>query len=45
MVGGPRVEDGLDLEEGLGMKVAHRHFWMRNRHRALASSLNNTDSD
>ena len=25
--------------------LAHRHFWMRNRNRALASSLHNTDSD
>ena len=25
--------------------LAHRHFWMRNRQRALASALNNTDSD
>jgi hypothetical protein len=43
-----RQEDIAKRQGDIKMRwqsLAHRHFWMRNRNRALASSLHNTDSD
>ena len=43
-----RQEDIAKRQGDIKMRwqsLAHRHFWMRNRSRALASSLHNTDID